>query len=163
MINKLRLLQISIIAILLIIIVSALVFSAINEETISEHKADGTGNRLVSWNLKSGLKVTGSFQYSIKLDSSFRIIREGNGEIYTSSITNGHGNFSFTANENGLYVLYGPSITKNNQLDYTYTTNAPIFGLDLTIFISLTIVLGAIMELIVLLSSRFFAKTHSDK
>jgi len=153
--RKITFIQITILVLTLAIIVSALFFSFLNNRTVSKHEELATGqSELMFWNLKSGQKVTGSFLYSVTT-TSFRIVNPDMDEIYYSSVVSGHGNFAFSANINGQYRLYVPSIMQSFTLDYTYTVSTPILGLDLTTFIGLVITIGIILELIVLLSNRF--------
>ncbi len=103
--------------------------------------------------------MTGSFLYSVTT-TSFRIVNPNMDEIYYSSVVNGHGYFAFSANINGQYILYVPSIMQSFTLDYTYNVSTPILGLDLTTFVGLVITIGMILELIVLLSNRFLHSTE---
>jgi hypothetical protein len=162
--RKITFIQITILILTLATILSALFFSFLNTTIVSKHEELATGQmELILWNLKSGQKVTGSFLYSVTT-TSFRIVNPDMGEIYFSSVVNGHGSFVFLADIDGLYRLYVPSIMQSFTLDYKYTISTPILGLDLTTFIGLVITIGIILELIVFLINRLLLrKLHYEK
>lgn len=154
-------------------IIFASMFSLTNASTV-EHVSVRSGEQeTITINLQAKQTVTGSFNVSGsgRDDVIDFWVRDPNGVIILDSGTVADGeNFTFTADNNGEYILnFENNVEYNKHIDLEYDVSSPsiidviptqILGVDPIVFSVLVIAIGAVLAI---LAFAFYRRSHARR